>query len=466
MILSVPRLRGSEGSGVVEATLTASQQWIPAGGRFAYLYAYNGQVPGPVIEARPGDEVRLTLRNELSEPTNLHFHGLHIPSTGNADNVMLRVPPGESQEYSFSIPANHPSGTFWYHPHVHGSAARQVSRGLAGAFLIRNPDDSVPEITRAPEALVVLQDFALDEGGRPVEPNMMDRMRGREGALVMATGALRPEFEVARDGWLRLRIVNASSSRFYRLRIEEHPMSVVASDGGYLPGPEVRDEVLLTPGERVEVMLSGSRMPGVYRILSLPYNRGGMGMMGGNNTGATFEVARLRYGSLADSAWDLPENLIRIDRLPEPSVRRVFQLGQGMGMGMMGGGMNFTINGRTFNEARIDVRAKLNDVEEWEFVNPSSMDHPMHVHTNPFQVVGGGSWTGWKDTVLVKAGGRVSVRSAFRDYEGVSPYHCHILDHEDQGMMGMLEIAAADPDSRAVDHLHNREGRGVRFHAE
>lgn len=445
VMLSAPRLRGAESSGVVEATLTASQQWIPVGGRFAYLYAYNGQVPGPVIEARPGDEVRLTLRNELPEPTNLHFHGLHIPSTGNADNVILRIPPGESQEYLFTIPANHPSGTFWYHPHVHGSAARQVSRGLAGAFLVRNPEDSVPEITQAPEALVVLQDFALDSGGRPVEPNMMDRMLGREGVLVTATGALRPEFEVARDGWLRLRIVNASSSRFYRLRIEEHPMLVVASDGGYLPRPELREEVLLTPGERVEVMVPGSRVPGVYRLLSLPYNRGGMGMMmGGNNTSASFEVARLRYGSLADSTWSLPESLVRIDGLPEPAVRRVFQLGQGMGMGMMGGGMNFTINGRTFSEARIDVRAKLNDVEEWEFVNPSSMDHPMHIHTNPFQVVRGGSWTGWKDTVLVKAGSRVAVRSAFRDYEGVSPYHCHILDHEDQGMMGMLEIAGAD----------------------
>lgn len=444
VILSAPRLRGAESSGVVEAVLTASQQWIPVGGRFAYLYAYNGQVPGPVIEARPGDEVRLTLRNDLPEPTNLHFHGLHIPSTGNADNVMLRVPPGQSQEYLFTIPANHPSGTFWYHPHVHGSAARQVSRGLAGAFLIRNPEDSVPEITQAPEALVVLQDFALDGGGRPVEPNMMDRMLGREGSLITATGALQPEFEVPRDGWLRLRIVNASSSRFYRLRIEEHPMFVVASDGGYLPGPELRDEVLLTPGERVEVMVSGSRMPGVYRLLSLPYNRGGMGMMmGGNNTSASFPVARLRYGSLADSTWNLPDNLARIEGLPEPAVRRVFQLGQGMGMGMMGGGMSFSINGRTFSENRIDVRAKLNAVEEWEFVNSTAMDHPMHIHTNPFQVVHGPSWTGWKDTVLVKAGSRVAVRTALRDFSGVSMYHCHILDHEDLGMMGALEIVGA-----------------------
>jgi FtsP/CotA-like multicopper oxidase with cupredoxin domain len=172
-----------------------------------------------MIEAKPGDEVRITLRNDLPEISNLHFHGLHIPSTGNADNVMLRVPPGESQEYSFTIPANHPSGTFWYHPHVHGSAARQVSRGLAGALIIRNATDSIPEITQAPEALLVLQDFALDGIGRPVEPNMMGKMSGREGSLVTTSGKVLPALELQRDGWLRLRIVNASSSRFYRLRI-------------------------------------------------------------------------------------------------------------------------------------------------------------------------------------------------------------------------------------------------------
>lgn len=446
VILSAARLSGSESSGIVEVSITASQQWVDVGGRFGHFYTYNGQVPGPTIEAKPGDEVRITLRNDLTETTNLHFHGLHIPSTGNADNVMLRVTPGESQEYSFTIPANHPSGTFWYHPHVHGSAARQVSRGLAGALIIRNSTDSIPEITQAPEALLVLQDFALDGIGRPVEPNMMSKMSGREGSLVTASGMVLPELELQRDGWLRLRIVNASSSRFYRLRIEEHPLHVVATDGGFLAAPDSHDEILVTPGERVEVMVAGDREPGEYGLWSLPYNRGGMGrgMMGGSALSTPIQLARLRYSGTAPSTWTLPQNLAAIERLPAPSIRRVFQLGQGMGMGMMGGGMSFTINGRSFNENRIDVRAVLNNVEEWEFVNPTAMDHPMHIHTNPFQVLEqpGVPVPAWKDTVLVRAGTRLAVRTAFRDYAGVSMYHCHILDHEDLGMMGALQIAA------------------------
>ncbi|MBL8293882.1 MAG: multicopper oxidase family protein, partial [Bryobacterales bacterium] len=327
-----------------------------------------------------------------------------------------------------------------------GTAARQVSRGLAGALIIRSTVDAVPEIEQAPEALLVLQDFALDGSGWALEPSMMGRMSGREGSLVTTSGKVLPELEMQRDGWLRLRIVNASSSRFYRLRMENHPLSVVASDGGFLAAPDLRDEILLTPGERVEVMVSGERAPGEYGLMSLPYNRGGMGMMGGNGQAGPVPLARLRYGGLAESAWKLPLKLTGIDRLPKPSIRRVFQLGQGMGMGMgmMGGAMSFTINGRTFNERRIDVRAALNSVEDWEFVNPTAMDHPMHIHTNPFQVVEGSGdpAAAWKDTVLVRAGTRVTVRTAFRDHLGVTMYHCHILDHEDMGMMGTLEIAA------------------------
>jgi FtsP/CotA-like multicopper oxidase with cupredoxin domain len=170
----------------------------------------------------------------------------------------------------------------------------------------------------------------------------------------------------------------------------------------------------------------------------------GMGMMGGNALSTPIQLARLRYGGTAPSTWTLPQNLAGVEELPAPSIRRVFQLGQDMGMGMMGGGMSFTINGRSFNENRIDVRAVLNNVEEWEFVNPTAMDHPMHIHTNPFQVLEqpGAPVPAWKDTVLVRAGTRLAIRIAFRDYAGMSMYHCHILDHEDLGMMGTLQIAA------------------------
>ncbi|MEZ5398769.1 MAG: multicopper oxidase family protein [Bryobacteraceae bacterium] len=434
--------RAAETGGQLELSFEASQEWIDVGGQPALLYAFNRQVPGPVIEARAGDEVRISFWNRLPETTNLHFHGLHIPSSGNADNVMLRVPPGESMEYWFTIPGSHPSGTFWYHPHVHGAAARQVSRGLAGAIVVRNDADSILEISRAPEATLVLQDFDIGRNGIPLEPSPMEQMAGREGSLVTVSGRANPELPIQRDGWLRLRIVNASSSRFYRLGLEDHPLYLVASDGGLLCAPEMRDEVLLTPGERVEVMVRGNSLPGEYRLLDLPYDRGGMAMMRMSSLERTaVPLARLRYEGQADSTWDLPAKLASIDPLPAPSVRRTFQLGQPMGM--MGGAMAFTINGRRFDPNRIDQRAALNAIEQWEFVNASTMDHPMHIHTSPFQVIdaAGTPVPTWKDTVLVKARSRLAVRTALSTYPGLRMYHCHILDHEDLGMMGTLEVS-------------------------
>jgi FtsP/CotA-like multicopper oxidase with cupredoxin domain len=356
----------------VEVDLEAQQTWINVAGQNAYLFGFNGQVPGPTIEAHPGDHVRIRFRNSLPEMTNLHYHGLHVTPNGNGDNSFLEVGSGESLTYEFDLPTDHPGGTFWYHPHMHGSVARQVSRGLAGVFIVRGELDQIPEIAKAPEAILVLQDFALSSSGLPVEPSLMARMTGRQGNLVTANGQTNPSIGLDRDGSVRLRILNASSSRFYRLQLEDHPLYLIATDGGALPSLEQRDELLLAPGERIEVMVQGARPGGSYRLVSLPYNRGGMGMgmMGGASSGPAV-LATVVYQGQAGSTWSLPQRLVNIDPLPEPSVRRSFKLGQGMGMGMGmmgGGGATFTINGRTFNPGRVDTRVVLNSVEEWDFI--------------------------------------------------------------------------------------------------
>ncbi|MEA5499230.1 multicopper oxidase domain-containing protein [Limnoraphis robusta Tam1] len=112
---------------------------------------YNGQIPGPRLEAKPGDTIRINFTNKLSQPTNLHYHGLHISPTGNADNVFLHIPPGESFTYEFTLAKNHPSGTFWYHPHLHGLVAEQLFGGLAGLLIVRGEFDEIPEIKAAQE---------------------------------------------------------------------------------------------------------------------------------------------------------------------------------------------------------------------------------------------------------------------------------------------------------------------------
>jgi FtsP/CotA-like multicopper oxidase with cupredoxin domain len=296
-----------------------------------------------------------------------------------------------------------------------------------------------------PEHFIVLQDFRLDSSGYIAEPSMMERMQGREGNFVSVSGQMNPTIPIAAGGWLRLRVLNASVSRYYRLAMDQHTMYRIATDGGAAPRPEPVSELLLAPGERVEVAVPGERGTGTYRLLSLPYDRlgggmmgGGMmgrGMMGGTPPSSQLTLATLRYEG-AVMPVPLPAELRAIDPLPAPALPlRTMTLGHGMRM-------SFTINGRPFDHHRIDARATLGTVEDWEFVNATGMDHPMHVHTNPFQVLdsSGSPIREWKDVVNVRANSRVRVRSRFTDHAGLSVFHCHILDHEDLGMMATLQL--------------------------
>ncbi len=429
----------TSGNGLLDASLEAAESWVVVGERSAKLYTYNGQAQAPRLIANAGDTVRLRLTNLLGENTNLHYHGLHIPPSGSADDVFVSVEPGESRTYEFQIPTAHPGGLFWYHPHVHGNTARQVARGLAGLFVIRGELDSIPEIAAMPEHFLVLQDFRLDASGYISEPGMMERIQGREGQFVTVSGEIDPAIEIAAGGWVRLRLLNASASRYYRISIEQHTMWQLASDGGALPSPEPVTEFLLVPGGRADVAVQGERGAGAYRILSLAYDRhnGGMmgGMMGGGSASAQLTLATLSYAGQATQVA-LPDQLVGAGALPSPALPiRQITLGQGMRMA-------FTINGRSFDHGRIDFRAAIGTVQDWEFVNTTGMDHPMHVHTNPFQVVSasGDVVRAWRDTVNVPANSRVRVRTRFSDFTGLTVLHCHILDHEDLGMMATLQL--------------------------
>ncbi len=145
----------------MELDLETSERPVNLGGKQAYLLAYNGQVPAPRLEAKAGDKVRIHLTNNLAQPTNIHYHGLHIPITGSADNVFLKIEPGEKLIYEFQIPPNHPSGTFWYHPHLHGLVAEQLFGGLAGLFIVRGELDEIPEIKAAQEEFLCCKTFLL-----------------------------------------------------------------------------------------------------------------------------------------------------------------------------------------------------------------------------------------------------------------------------------------------------------------
>ena len=446
--------------GLLEVNLEASYRQVNLGEKTADLLTYNGQIPAPRLEAKPGDRVRINFTNRLEKPTNLHYHGLHLSPIGNADNVFLKVDPNQSFTYKFQIHPEQAAGTFWYHPHLHGYVADQLSAGLAGLLIIRGELDDIPAIKAAPEKFLVLQDFALDDQGKLLDSNHMAIMAGREGNVLAVNGTINPTFSIPQNGLLRLRLLNASTSRFYNLSLENHPFYLIATDGGAITEPIKMTQLLLVPGQRAEVIVKGDQNPKTYRLLNLPYDRGGMGMMGGMRrkmmgggmrrrmmrgdqmSNAPSVLATFNYGSSVKSI-PLPTQLTSISPLPNPQRFRRFTLNHGMFPGM---GMAFLINDQPYNHQRIDTQVKLNSVEEWELVNTGVMDHPFHIHVNSFQVVSRNGqkepYSAWRDTVLVRPGETVRIRIAFEDYVGKTVYHCHILDHEDLGMMGNLEIVS------------------------
>lgn len=444
---SYPEINQSK-DGILEVNLTASYNQIKLGNKQAYLLSYNRQIPGPRLEAKPGDTIRINFTNNLPKPTNIHYHGLHIPITGNADNVFLKISPGDRLTYQFQIPQNHPAGIFWYHPHLHGLVAEQLFGGLAGLFVVRGELDEIPEVKAASEQFLVLQDFALNQRGNLLPSQELSIMTGREGDLITANGQSNPNFAIPTQGLLRLRILNASTSRFYRLSLEEHPFYLIATDGGSLTEPIEMSELLLTPGERADILIQASREPGKYRLFNLPYQRVGMGMMGGGMMGRN--VPKNQPQVLATVSYDakvaavpLPKKLIPVEALPEAQKVRRFQMNHGM---IPGQGMAFLFNGQPYQSERIDTKVQLNTVEDWEIINTGMMDHPFHVHSNAFQVLSRNgkpeAYRAWKDVVLVRPGEKVLIRMPIRDFPGKTVYHCHILDHEDLGMMGNLEIQA------------------------
>lgn len=444
---STPQIYTSK-NGLLEVELTAKETPIKIGNKTAYLLTYNGQIPAPRLEAKAGDKVKIKFTNQLNQSTNLHYHGLHISPNNNADNVFLEIQPNQTFNYEFTIPDNHKSMTGWYHPHFHGYTAQQLSGGLAGLFVIRGKLDEIPAIKSAKEEFIVLQDFALDDNGKLTDSRMMSLMMGREGDLITVNCEVNPQISLNQGEWLRLRILNASTSRFYNLSLDNNLFYLIATDGGAIVSPQEITELLLTPGQRAEIMIKGDSKVSSLKMINLPYSRGGMGMMGGgmmgrgrnNNSSPTLATINVNQSHVNINPVSLPNQLTSITPLSSSNQVRSFTLNHGMG----NNGMAFLINGKSYNHQRIDTEVKLNTVEEWELINNGMMDHPFHIHLNSFQVISRNdipeNLLAWRDTVLVKRGERVKIRIPFENFTGKTVYHCHISDHEDLGMMGNLQI--------------------------
>jgi FtsP/CotA-like multicopper oxidase with cupredoxin domain len=434
--------------GLLRVRLEAGPGKIQLAGRAASALGYNGVIPGPTLRIRGGDVLRIKLVNNLAQATNLHVHGLHVSPEGNGDNVFVSVEPGGSFDYEYRLPEDHPPGVYWYHPHHHGTVADQIFAGLFGAIIIEDPE----AIKTSVERVLVISDARLDALGNITPVPAMERMMGREGELVLVNGQTNPQLHGRPGERERWRIVNACVSRHLRLRLDGQQLQLLGIDSGRFREPEEVEELLLAPGNRADLLVTASTGDSVLRALY--QNRGSMPGMMGPRFGprnpadepdgialATFRVS----GRGAVALTTVPSYQGQADlRSSAVAARRQVVLAARMGMGGGPAMMRFTINDREFNEARTDTTVAAGTVEEWTLTNASPMDHPFHLHIWPMQIIEENGQAvetvRWQDVVNVPANGRVKVRVAFKDFRGRSVYHCHILDHEDLGMMGIIEV--------------------------
>jgi bilirubin oxidase len=435
---SLSRIASS--AGVLETTLTAAPvdlELLP--GRRTRVWSYNGAFPGPLLVASEGDRVRVRLVNQLPQQSTLHWHGMPVPPTQDG-NPMDPVAPGAARLYEFALPEGS-AASYWYHPHPHGVTHEQVFRGLAGAFIVQPRADPLAGLR---DEALVFTDLRLDANAAIAPNTQRDFMLGREGDLLLVNGGLRPTLSLPTGTTLRLRLFNCTNARTLRLAFDGVPLTLVGTDGGLIETPVPGlPEVVLAVGERAEVIV---RFTGDSTLRALSFDRGAM--MGMASTLRQPEtLLRIRTEGAAVAAVPVPATLRPVPALPAPALTQGFALGQGMmGGGGMGAGM-FTINGRGFDMNRIDTRLPVDTVALWDVANPDGMDHPFHVHGTQFQVVETersgvvmpAPYRAWKDTVNVRRGETVRLRIR-QDMRGLRMYHCHILEHEDQGMMGVLEV--------------------------
>jgi FtsP/CotA-like multicopper oxidase with cupredoxin domain len=424
--------------GVVEVELTAAPARISLlPGVTTDVFAYDGRVPGPLLEVWEGDRVTVRFRNRLPVETTVHWHGLHLPFDSDG-SPFHPVAPGGERLYTFTVQAGS-AGTYWYHPHPHHHTGEQVARGLYGGIVVRARDDPLPATLT--ERFIILSDNRLTaEGAIDLSPAgspaaRVDFENGREGPHLLVNGEVMPTLRIRAGEVQRWRVLNASAGRYYRLSVPGHTLLHVGSDGGLFEHPVEVEEILLASAERVELLVRGSGAPGSrVTVRSLPYDR------------------YIRQTRPAD--WELPLDLFTLAYADEPvvppldlpdrlravppidttavSATRVMALTQGF------------INGRPTDMERVDVSAALGATEIWQVENLVGMDHPFHLHGFQFQVLDRDGvpepFRSWKDTVNVRRHETVRFVVRYDNHPGKWMFHCHILDHEDHGMMGVLEV--------------------------
>jgi FtsP/CotA-like multicopper oxidase with cupredoxin domain len=423
------------GQGVSEAVTVVVDlearptDWEIEPGRTVSGYGFNGMVPGPTIEATQGDTLVVRLTNRLPEPTSIHWHGLRVPADMDGTELVQHpVQPGGIFEYRFVLPD---AGTFWYHPHR--NEPEQLERGLYAALIVRGPH----EPTLDGERVLVLDDLKLDRSGQ-IAPfgGVLQRAGGRQGTTRLVNGMVEPELKMAAGQIQRWRLVNAASARYVRLSIGGRPFKLLGTDGGLLEAPSEVVEVLLTPGDRVDLAVGPFQEGETIAVEALPYNRGA-------GKPRTERFATLQVGPAAPSRAQIPPVLRHIEPLAPSDAppNRTIRLGTRLSLRH---GVDWLVEGEAHHH---DEPVRVGELQVWDIVNETRMDHPFHLHGFSFQVLqtdGRPTTTrSWEDTVNVAAKSRIRIAWLPDDRPGAWMYHCHILEHHAAGMMGHFEVVSS-----------------------
>lgn len=413
----------------------------------ASTLGYNGALLGPALRLRSGERTSIRVHNGLGELTTVHWHGLILPAEVDG-GPHQPIAPGSHWDANFIV--SNPASTCWFHPHAHGATGRQVVSGLAGLLIVDDPASrqlTLPYTWGIDDLALVLQDKRFTSSGQiDYTLTANDRLLGYMGDSLLVNGALAPVWQAPRQ-WVRLRLLNGCNARILTLRLGNSiAMLQVANEAGLLATPVWRSSVALAPGERVEVLVDfsdaayGQEVP---LVAGSAANGMGMGM---GSASSTLEVIamtiRVSLPKQPNAIATPPVGLVAA-----PSV--VAYAGATLRSFNLDGGMMsspFTINARQFDIGRIDFTVPANAVEIWKFFNTTSMAHPMHVHGVRMSLLARDGVApatheqGLRDTFIVDSMQTLTIAVQTPATASLSPLmvHCHILEHEDAGMMAQF----------------------------
>jgi FtsP/CotA-like multicopper oxidase with cupredoxin domain len=423
-------------NGVLNVTLEARGGPVMLGKFQIDGAAYDGVYGGPVLRLKPGDTLRLRLVNHLPQATNIHFHGLQVSPQGHGDDSMRMVAPGDTWDYEIAIPKGHPPGIYWFHTHAHGFAERQLMGGLSGTIVIDGFQDQIPATRPLRERLIALKEFSPDSKGRlnaVPKPNNF--------VIKTINGQLMPRIDIQPGETQLWRLSDQTANTYFRLALAGHRFTVIGRDAHPVSHPETVKELMIGPSERMDVLVTAGA-EGAYTLVAEKTATGPAGDMFAAQNMALM-VSR------ADPSQPPPAPLAPLTVTgdgPKPipgghiDEKRLVSFSEDPVTGL------FFINHVTFDHDRVDVKVPLGNIEEWTIRNASEELHVFHIHQVAFQVVEINGrpvpFNGLQDTIDVPIHGEVKVRIAFTDpaIVGRFMFHCHILEHEDKGMMQQIEV--------------------------